>query len=186
MAKNTHVLIVLPASGRFFRPTGAQLYRLPVPALACGGGSFKPPSGKLRATSTPTELFWARGIRRSLGLGSSDFVRSILAKPPRQIDALRLLENGPLCGRLCAAHLKAATRKQSQFRSRRFVRAKRKDTSHSPGRLGGQHFDQSESSAGLVPLMNVPLRQMAVFDCTILVSFYMLPQRSLSNYFAQV
>jgi hypothetical protein len=178
MAKNTHELIVLPVFGRFFRPN----------ALACGSGNFKSLSGKLRAASMPPGLFWARGIRRSLGLGVFGF-RSFdpdqISAAVRRFTSARDLTAGWLGCRLARRTIKRPRESRANF-------ARATSCAHNArihfarrSRPGGQHFDQSESSAGLVPLLNVPLRQMAVFDFTHLVFFFKLPQRSISIFFAQ-
>jgi len=54
-------------SGGFYRPN----------ALAGGSKNWKRCSLSQGPPQCPQDYSWARGIRRSLGLGSSDFVRSI-------------------------------------------------------------------------------------------------------------
>jgi hypothetical protein len=178
MAKNTHELIVLPICGRFFRPN----------ALACGSGKFKTLSGKLRAASMPPGLFWARGIRRSLGFGVFGF-RSI---GPDQFSAAvrRFTSARDLTARWLGCRLARRTIKRPRESRANFARAT--SCAHNarihlarPLRSGEQHFDQCESSAGLVPVMNVPLRQMAVFDLTHLGFLLQAPAAEHLYFFAQ-
>jgi hypothetical protein len=118
LAKNTHELIVLPVFGRFFRPTGIRVTRLLVPNLACGRGTIKPQSGKLRAASMPPGLFWARGFRRNLGFGVFGF-RSFdpdqTSTADRRYTSARDLTAGWLGCRVARRTIKRARESRTNF-----------------------------------------------------------------------
>jgi hypothetical protein len=145
MAKNTLELIILP------------VFRQVLPAKRFGfrrRGNSKRRCISQGPPQCPQDYSWARGIRWSLGLGSSDSKRSIPTNIPRQIVANRLLEDVRELNRLLLATQPATRSCESRAKFARTSACAHKQgyTSRWIRPLGerGKQFKPSESFAGNV------------------------------------
>ncbi len=164
MAKNTHELIVLPVFGRFFRPN----------SLACGSGELETLSGKSRAASTPSELLLGKRYPsepwpRVFGFRSFDPDR--ISAADRRYTSARELTADWLGSRDARQTTRRACESRANFarasscahdaRIHFTARKPRANTTSTNANLSAGPRSKTERS----------LRQMAVFDSHILVSF---------------